>query len=294
MKVEASKCSYIPSLMAMPASRILTIDAARQRDEESGKTASPTSEKLHDGKPEGRFPLTRWEFVAALTIFMLFGIGLLSIYVTMPEAEYEILKLPHSIPDLRLLKDQLANYTRDYTAQFILGYCATYIFMQTFMIPGTIFLSLLAGALFGVTKGLALVLFTATAGASSCYFLSKLIGRPIVFWLWPERLRFFRAQVAQRRERLLNYMLFLRITPMLPNTFINLASPIVDVPYRIFFFATLFGLIPATYITVRAGLALSELRSVADLYDFKTLAVLFFIGFVFVAPTIVSRKQTHE
>lgn len=294
MKVEASKCSYIPSLMAMPASRILTIDAARQRDEESGTTASPTSEKLHDGKPEGRFPLTRWEFVAALTIFMLFGIGLLSIYVTMPEAEYEILKLPHSIPELRLLKDQLANYTRDYTAQFILGYCATYIFMQTFMIPGTIFLSLLAGALFGVTKGLALVLFTATAGASSCYFLSKLIGRPIVFWLWPERLRFFRAQVAQRRERLLNYMLFLRITPTLPNTFINLASPIVDVPYRIFFFATLFGLIPATYITVRAGLALSELRSVADLYDFKTLAVLFFIGFVFVAPTIVSRKQTHE
>lgn len=280
--------------MTMPASRILTIDTARQRDEESGNIASPTSEKLHDGKPEGRFPLTRWEFVAALTIFTLFAIGLLSIYVTMPEADYEILKLPHSIPDLRLLKDQLANYTRDYTAQFILGYCATYIFMQTFMIPGTIFLSLLAGALFGVTKGLALVLFTATAGASSCYFLSKLIGRPIAFWLWPEKLRFFRAQVAQRREKLLNYMLFLRITPTLPNTFINLASPIVDVPYHIFFFATFFGLIPATYITVRAGLALGELRSVADLYDSRTIAVLFFIGLVSVAPTIVSRKQTHE
>lgn len=280
--------------MTMPSSRILTIDTARQRDEESGKITSPTSEKSHNGKPEGRFPLTRWEFVAALTIFMVFAIGLLSIYLTMPEAEYEILKLPHNIADLRLLKDQLANYTRDYTAQFILGYCATYIFMQTFIIPGTIFMSLLAGALFGVTKGLALVLFTATAGASSCYFLSKLIGRPIVFWFWPEKLRFFRAQVAQRREKLLNYMLFLRITPTLPNTFINLASPIVDVPYHIFFFATFFGLIPATYITVRAGLALGELRSVADLYDYKTIAVLFFIGLVSVAPTIVSRKQMHE
>lgn len=77
----------------------------------------------------------------------------------------------------------------------MLGYCATYIFMQTFMIPGTIFMSLLAGALFGVVKGVILVVFTATSGASSCYFLSKLIGRPLVNWLWPEKLRFFQAEV---------------------------------------------------------------------------------------------------
>lgn len=58
-------------------------------------------------------------------------------------------------------------------------------------------------------------------------------------------------QVAKRRQKLLNYMLFLRVTPTLPNTFINFASPIVDVPYHIFFFATLVGLIPAAYVTVR-------------------------------------------
>ena len=68
--------------------------------------------------------------------------------------------------------------------------------MQTFMIPGTVFMSLLAGALFGVFRGLALVLFTATTGASSCYFLSKLIGRPIVFSLWPDKLTFFQEQVT--------------------------------------------------------------------------------------------------
>ena len=154
-----------------------------------------------------------------------------------------------------------------------------YIFMQTFMIPGTVFMSLLAGSLFGVFRGVALVVFTATAGASSCYFLSKLIGRPLVFSLWPDKLSFFQAQVncifvadmsvvspivqnglnylyllsqvAKRRESLLNYMLFLRLTPTLPNTFINVASPIVDVPYHIFFFGTLIGLIPAAYLTVR-------------------------------------------
>ena len=67
--------------------------------------------------------------------------------------------------------------------------------MQTFMIPGTIFMSLLAGALFGQLRGVALVVFAATAGASSCYFLSKMIGKPLVFSLWPDKLSFFQKQV---------------------------------------------------------------------------------------------------
>lgn len=46
-------------------------------------------------------------------------------------------------------------------------------------------------------------------------------------------------------------MLFLRVTPTLPNTFINFASPIVDVPYHTFFLATVIGLIPAAFVTVR-------------------------------------------
>lgn len=60
-------------------------------------------------------------------------------------------------------------------------------------------------------------------------------------------------QIAKRKEKLLNYMLFLRITPALPNTFINMASPIVDIPFHIFFAATLIGLIPASYITVKVN-----------------------------------------
>ncbi|PSR83434.1 SNARE associated Golgi protein [Actinidia chinensis var. chinensis] len=166
--------------------------------------------------------------------------------------------------------------------------------MQTFMIPGTIFMSLLAGALFGVLRGLFLVVFNATAGASSCYFLSKLIGRPIVSWLWPEKLKYFQAEIAKRREKLLNYMLFLRITPTLPNLFINLASPIVDIPFHVFFLATVIGLIPASYITVRAGLALGDLKSVKDLYDFKTLSVLFLIGSVAIFPTLLRKKRVYE
>lgn len=223
-----------------------------------------------------------------------FGLGLLGVYLSMPASDYSFLKLPRTLEELQTLRDHLESYTSDYTVQVLVGYCTVYIFMQTFMIPGTIFMSLLAGALFGVLYGVALVVFAATAGASSCYFLSKLIGRPLVFSLWPDKLGFFQAQVSKRRERLLNYMLFLRVTPTLPNTFINVASPIVDVPYHIFFIGTFLGLIPAAFVTVKAGITLGELRSLGDLYDIQSIATLFLIGIVSVTPTLISKNQAED
>ncbi|XP_057503589.1 uncharacterized membrane protein At4g09580-like [Actinidia eriantha] len=263
------------------------------RDEENAED-SPTTKKPMGARSEGKLTLSRWEFTVALGVFVIFSTGLFCIYLTMPAAEYGNLKLPRTLSDLRALKEHLSRYAKAYPAKFILGYCSTYIFMQTFMIPGTIFMSLLAGALFGVLRGLFLVVFNATAGASSCYFLSKLIGRPIVSWLWPEKLKYFQAEIAKRKEKLLNYMLFLRITPTLPNLFINLASPIVDIPFHVFFLATAIGLIPASYITVRAGLALGDLKSVKDLYDLKTLSVLFLIGSVAIFPTLLKKKRVYE
>ncbi|KAK3025412.1 hypothetical protein RJ639_040838 [Escallonia herrerae] len=290
MRVRVFRCCSLPNVLSMAAPRSLLVEGGRFRDEENAED-SPTSKKP---KSDAKLPLSRWEFATALGVFFIFSTGLFCIYLTMPAAEYNKIKLPRTIADLRVLKDHLATYANLYPAKFILGYCSTYIFMQTFMIPGTIFMSLLAGALFGVVRGLFLVVFNATAGASSCFFLSKLIGRPIVSWLWPEKLKFFQAEIVKRRDKLLNYMLFLRVTPTLPNLFINLASPIVDIPFHVFFLATLIGLIPASFITVRAGLALGDLKSVKDLYDFKTLSVLFLIGLVSIFPTLLKRKRIYE
>ena len=39
-----------------------------------------------------------------------------------------------------------------------------------------------------------------------------------------------RLQVRKRKGDMLNYIVFLRVTPLLPNTFINVCAPIVRVP----------------------------------------------------------------
>ena len=94
-----------------------------------------------------------------------------------------------------------------------------------------------------------------TLGSCACFGLSRLIGRELAHALWPERLQAFRqevsdghagaggaagagqgpdvvvvCQVERRKGELLGYIVFLRITPILPNIFINIASPVVNVP----------------------------------------------------------------
>lgn len=53
-------------------------------------------------------------------------------------------------------------------------------------------------------------------------------------------------------------------------------------------------LIIALLLYNQAGLALGDLKSVKDLYDFKTLSMLFLIGSIIIFPTLLKRKRIYE
>ena len=52
-------------------------------------------------------------------------------------------------------------------------------FCQTFAIPGSMLLNLLAGALFGWKIGFALTCVLTATGATFCYLLAKFLGRDL-------------------------------------------------------------------------------------------------------------------
>lgn len=99
-----SRSSSLPAsllLSSMAAPRGLVVDTTRDEEMNLGLLSeSPTGKRYKEGK----FPLSRWEFAAAIAVFVVFSIGLFSIYLTMPAAEYGKLKLPRSLSDLRMLK----------------------------------------------------------------------------------------------------------------------------------------------------------------------------------------------
>lgn len=201
---------------------------------------------------------------------------------------------PRTLPDLAAQRDVLKGYAAASPAAVLAGYCGAYLLMQTFAIPGTIMLSLLAGGLYGVWRGGALVAAVSTLGSCSCYCLSWALGQPLAHALWPERLDKYAAEVGARRSELLNYIVFLRLTPILPNTFINVASPIVGVPLLPFALGTLFGCLPNNIVAVNAGSHLGDLTSLGDLYSTKLVALGAGMGLAALAPTMLKQRHARQ
>lgn len=113
--------------------------------------------------------------------------------------------------------------------------------LQTFAIPGSLFLSILSGFLFSFPVAICLVCLCSAIGATMCYLLSQLVGRRIVRHFFPERADHWALQVEKHKGELLSYVLFLRMTPFLPNWFINLVAPVIGVPLFPFAVGTFFG-----------------------------------------------------
>jgi uncharacterized membrane protein YdjX (TVP38/TMEM64 family) len=189
-----------------------------------------------------------------------------------------------------LLSRSLAahRYRDDHYWSVFAAFCEVYIFFQAFGIPGPLLLSILAGPLFGVWRGGLLVSVLATAGASLCYGLSYFLGRGLVRRCYAAPLARLRQKIHKHRHNLFFYMLFLRISPLLPNWFINISSPILNVPFHTFVAATALGLLPANAIHVTTGLQLSEIDSVG--FDLRKFAALFLLAFLALIPTLFRKK----
>ncbi|KAG8346669.1 putative SNARE associated Golgi protein [Trypanosoma vivax] len=171
-----------------------------------------------------------------------------------------------------------------------------YLLLLTFCVPGTIVLNAVAGALFGTTLGVPYCTIMGTLGACSCYALSQFVGIGYVerldAWLGKgDKLNALRLAVRRYHNDLLAYLLFLRLTPVVPNWLLNMAAPVAGVPLHVFAAATLVGIVPQTYLAVRFGslahVPSSGDRSIITPWDSLLLLVL---GVAVIGTTRLTRR----
>lgn len=201
-----------------------------------------------------------------------------------------LFRFPTDLEELKVVRQVLEVYQKEHRRQVQAGIICLYLFLQTFVIPGSIFINILAGSLYGFYEALFLVLLLAAVGSSMCYCLSNYILREIVYYYFPDRCEWMAREVHRHRHHMLNYMLFIRLTPILPNWFINVASPLVGVPYRDFVIGTTVGLTPASIVGVKAGGILSKINSLSDLYDFWTIATMSFMAILVMLPVVIKSR----
>ncbi|KAF0299757.1 Transmembrane protein 41B [Amphibalanus amphitrite] len=236
---------------------------------------------------------TRQSFIVLGGIFVTSLLCLAYVYTIFPEMteeEKQDFKLPRDIEDAKRLGKVLSIYKEQYYFEVMTGIFITYIFLQTFAIPGSIFLSILTGFLFPFWAALVLVCFCSATGASFCYLLSYMAGRKIVHKYFPEKAKEWALKVANQKDNLLNYIIFLRITPFLPNWFINITSPVIEVPLTPFFIGTFIGVAPPSFVAIQGGTTLQQLTSSSDAVSWSSVVWLAVFACLSLVPILFKQK----
>lgn len=89
------------------------------------------------------------------------------------------------------MANQLQLYKKTYPWHIDILFCLVYLYKQAFAIPGSFFMvrvwelycllkNLLAGALYGTAKGLAITCVITSVGATACYVLSSSFCKPLL------------------------------------------------------------------------------------------------------------------
>jgi uncharacterized membrane protein YdjX (TVP38/TMEM64 family) len=136
-----------------------------------------------------------------------------------------------------------------------------YIAVTGLSLPGATAMTLVYGWYFGLIRGVILVSFASTAGATLAMVLSRFLFRDAIERRFGSRL----VQFNESLEREGPFYLFtLRLIPAVPFFVINAVMGLTPIPVRTFWWVSQLGMLPATIVYVYAGASVPSLRALAD------------------------------
>jgi uncharacterized membrane protein YdjX (TVP38/TMEM64 family) len=173
-----------------------------------------------------------------------------------------------SLDVLRQHRSELIGWREAYPVATMLAFMAAYVIVVTLSVPGAVWMTIIAGFLFGPAAGTVLVVIAATAGACIVF----LAARYALADLLRDRASgaIARMQAGFRRDAF-SYLLFLRLVPLFPFWLVNLVPAFLDVRLATFALATLIGIIPGSLVYVLVGNGVGSILDAGGTPDLHTL-----------------------
>lgn len=176
------------------------------------------------------------------------------------------------VPSVGQLRDRFADTG-------ILGglvFAISYAFLSLLPLPATVF-TIAAGAVFGLGRGIPIVVLGASVGAVVAFFLGRALGRDAV--------QHFTGARVQTLDRFLARqgfwaILTARLVPVVPFTALNYLSGFTGVRASRYTAATVLGILPGTVAYVAIGAYGTEPTSAPFLVSIGALLVLTAVGII--------------
>lgn len=279
------KTKVVPPVLTMPyvvgagglrAEGLGGTRIGRSRSSSSASTASSIQLRLGSGLGWGERWLGERPILSSLLrALLLFTFALLFLYTVLKallppiaEEDWEKVKIPKSFEGLKELNGVLQVYKTQHRLRVAGSYIVVYLFLQAFSIPGSMYLSILGGAMYGVLIALPLACFCVASGALLAYLLSSFLGPAILLnsETWQRRLGAWSERVKAHEKDLISYLIVLRIAPLPPHWFINVVAPHLGIGIWTFWISTFFGISGVTYIHTQIGTTLDQMTSSDDFH----------------------------
>ena len=193
-----------------------------------------------------------------------------------------------TLESLKANRDALRSY---YEAHWFLmagGFIILYIAQTALSLPGAAILSLAAGAVFGAVTGTLYVNIGATVGATLAFLVARYLFRDAVLRKFGANLEKVNRELEQRG---FNYLLFLRLVPAFPFFLVNLGAGLTKLPLRTFFFGTMIGIIPGSFVFCNAGASLATISSMSEVASPRVLGSFALLGLFAISPVIYQKVR---
>jgi uncharacterized membrane protein YdjX (TVP38/TMEM64 family) len=155
-------------------------------------------------------------------------------------------------------REALRQFTSAHAVWSILIFIAVYAVAVTLSFPGAALITITGGFLFGVLEGALGAMIGATIGACIIFEVAKTsFGASLAARAGPRLSRF----KAGFEKNAFNYLVFLRLVPVLPFWLVNLAASLMGLRLSTFAPATFIGIIPACLVYAYVGRGLDGIIS---------------------------------
>ncbi len=196
-----------------------------------------------------------------------------------------------SLESLKANRDALRAFYNENAVAMIAGFIGVYIVTVALSLPGATILTLCAGAIFGAVTGTLVVNVGATIGATLAFLVARFLLRDWVEKKFGEKLKPFNDGFSKNA---INYMLFLRLVPVFPFFLINLLSGLTRVRLPVYFFGTMFGILPGTFVYANAGSNLASINQLSDIASPEVLGAFALLGLFALIPTFYKYYKSKK
>ena len=188
-----------------------------------------------------------------------------------------------SLESLKSNRDQLRAFYDANAVTMVAAFIGVYIVTVALSLPGATILTLCAGAIFGSVTGTLVVNVGATIGATLAFLVARFLLRDWVEKKFGAKLKPFNDGFSKNA---INYMLFLRLVPLFPFFLINLVSGLTQIRLSVYFFGTMFGILPGTFVYANAGSNLASINQLSDIASLEVLGAFALLGLFALIPTL--------